>query len=128
MYVPSAAQYIVPEGMEEDARKKIADKGVEMIPVGTAALEPRRRCGYRVAGGSYVVTKTSTEPSAKAVATVEELVKQGLIEPEAVEITGDFVEFVSPVEIHGTKRFRGIRRYVLDARVEAEAEMIAEAM
>lgn len=128
MYIPSAAQYIVPEGMEEEARKKIADKGVEMIPVGTAALEPVRKCGHRKAGGSYIVTKPATEPSEKAVATVEELIAQGLIEPEAVEITGDFVEFVKPVEIHGMKRFRGIRRYMLEAKVEAEAELIAEAM
>lgn len=127
LYVPSAAEYIVSDDMEAEARDKIAAKGVDLIPEGAVALEQERKCGRRKVGGSYVVTRPAQAPSAKAEATVDELVAQGLIEPEAVQVTGDFVEFVNPVAIK-TKRFRGIRRYMLEAAVEAEAELIAEAI
>lgn len=127
LYVPSAAEYIVSDAMEAEARDKIAAKGVDLIPEGAVALEQERKCGRRKVGGAYVVTRPAEAPSAKAEATVDELVAQGLIEPEAVQVTGDFVEFVNPVAIQ-TKRFRGIRRYMLEAAVEAEAELIAEAI
>jgi len=124
MFLPSAVEYILKP--EDDDAVKDQMKGANIRTVSTTVHEPKRLCGKRHAGGVYVVTDT-TEDGTKPQAVVDELVAKGLIEPAGVEVKGNFVEFLSPVSID-TKRFRGIKRWSLDADAEDEAEMVLDAM
>ena len=73
-----------------------------------------------------MVTKP-TDAGERAEAILKELVESGAIKAEGAEVNGNFIRFVNPVEID-CKRFRGLKRWSLSPKAEAEAEMILEAV
>jgi len=124
MFVPDRVEYIV--SGEETKEKMEEVKDFAAVSKSELVLEPRRGCGKRKVGGVYAVTVPG-EDSKKAQKAVDELVESGIIEPEGVDLHGSFVRFLNPIAID-EKRFRGIKSWALDARVETEAEMAAEAL
>lgn len=126
MFVPQDFEYIVPDGAQEDIVEKMKADGATFVTEAEVKLEPKRGCGKRKAGGVYVITNTAGNPVPTTKA-VEQLVEEGKLNPEGVEVHGQFAHFLTPVPIEA-KRFRGIKRWGLDPAVEDEAEMIAEAI
>lgn len=127
MFIPGGFEYIVPEGAEAELVAKMKEMGLSTVTEEMVALEPRRGCGKRKAGGVYVVTKTEEADPAPTKEAIAALVAEGKLDPAGVEVNGQFAHFVCPVPIEA-KRFRGIKRWSLDPAVEDEAEMIAEAV
>lgn len=131
MFLPSAIEYIMRPEDGDAVRAEMEAKGVRVVTPGVLAEEAKRGCGRRRAGGYYAVSDTSTtEPKKKTMEeAVKRLIEAGVIEDESeVKLNGDFIRFVSPVDIPGTKRFRGIKSWSLSVAVEEEAEMIMEAV
>jgi hypothetical protein len=126
MFLPSAIEYIMRPEDTETMKKEMEAKGYRVIAPGKVATEIKRGCGRRKAGGYYAVTDAESKRAIEA--TVKELREKGAIPDGEVELNGDFVRFVTPVDIPGTKRFRGIKSWSLSVAVEEEAEMIMEAV
>lgn len=126
MFVPQNIEYIVGNEAKEAVTKKAKEAGAKLVTEAEVKLEAKRGCGKRRGGGVYVVTspKGNSKNVKEAVAT---LVEEGKLDPQAVEINGQFAHFIRPVPIDA-KRFRGIKRWNLDPDVEDEAEMIADAI
>jgi hypothetical protein len=127
VFIPSAVEYILKPCDDEEVKKRMEARGISTVTQTQLKSEVIRKCGKRHEGGVYIVASTSEEPTKQMVEVVEELVKKGLVEPDGVEIKGDFVRFIEPVETE-VKRFRGIKSWCLDPRAEEEAEMIFDAM
>jgi hypothetical protein len=125
VFVPSAVEYILPEGSDAKIKAEMEARSFRTVSLSALKLEPRRKCGTRKPGGTYVVASTSTHTNVQAI--IKDLVRTGRIEADGVEINGGLIRFINPIEIE-SKAFRGIRRWGLDPRAEAEAEMILEAM
>jgi hypothetical protein len=116
LFLPQAIEVIVGgEGSPEAEAAKAA--GFAPVTTATVATERKRGCGKRKPGGVYVVTKA--EGDTKAKEAVDALRKAG-IERE-VEVKGNFIRFIEPIEIHGVKRFRGLGRVELAALAEGAA-------
>jgi len=125
LFVPNAVEYVLRPEDNEAVKKRMESGGFKTVGTRQVAIEVKRRCGLRKHGGMYVVTNADADDkNAKAVA--DELVEKGLIDPAEVEITGSFIEFLAPVRID-SKRFRGIKRWSLDADAEDEAMMALDA-
>lgn len=125
MFVPDEIDYILNDVENKAMVDKMTKAGARLVTKTEVAAEKRRGCGKRHAGGVYVVTKTDGDSKTTKQA-VEELVEQGKLSPDAVEVHGQFAHFIKPVPIDA-KRFRGIKKWSLDPMVEDEAEMIADA-
>jgi len=121
MFVPEKIEYIATG--DEEKSKAMEEKGFVIVPFGGLSAEKKRGCGKRKPGGVYVATKAGSESTAGADA-VEAL----KLDSDAIEVKGNFVSFTQPIDIAGTKRFRGLSRWEMPVEVEEEAEMIAEAM
>jgi hypothetical protein len=116
LFLPQAIEVIVGgEGSPEAEAAKAA--GFAPVTTATVATERKRGCGKRKPGGVYVVTKA--EGDAKAKDAVDALRKAGI--DREVEVKGNFIRFIEPIEIHGAKRFRGLGRVELAALAEGAA-------
>lgn len=124
MFVPDDIEYILTGDESEAVLAKV--KRFTRLDAKAVKAEAKRGCGYRKAGGTYVVTSADSDP-AKAKEALAKLVKAGLITPEATEIHGSFVRFVEPIEVE-VKRFRGIKSWSLDPVAEEAADDVMEAM
>jgi len=128
LFLPSAIEYILKAEDGEEVKKQMEqDRGFETVTGEVLLTEAKRGCGKRKAGGVYVVTRGGDKPTKRAEDLVKALVEAGDVKPEAVEINGDFIRFLAPIDID-CKRFRGLKKWNLDPRAEAEAEMILEAV
>jgi len=127
MFIPSAIEYILKPEDDEQVRKDMAAAGFRLVEVTAAEAEHKRGCGKRKPGGVYAVTDKGEVTAEAAKAAVKDLVDSGKLQPEAVELNGNFARFLVPVDID-CKRFRGLKKWSLDPRAEAEAEMILDAM
>jgi hypothetical protein len=118
-FVPEHVEYIL-SGSEKD---KVADEIAEIRKITLVQLkeEPRRLCGKRRPGGTYVVTTKLGSPKTVS-GVVDKLVSHGVITPD-VEINGSFVKFKNPIAIDGVKRFRGIMRWHISPELEDEADL-----
>jgi len=127
IFVPSAVEYIMKKEDGDEVRRRMERQGIRVVTQGQLVTEKTRKCGKRCAGGVYVVTDTGNKPTYKATELVETLIRKGIVEPDGVDIKGNFIRFVEPV---GTdvKRFRGIKTWCLDPAAEDEAEMILDAI
>lgn len=121
LFVPEAVEYI--DAGDEDKTKEMEEAGFKTVTKTTLVTEKRRGCGKRKPGGVYVVTRTETT----STAGVEAIKDLGLDEA-ACEVRGNFVQFHTPIDIAGTKRFRGLAKWEMPEDVADEAEMIADAM
>jgi hypothetical protein len=126
MFVPDRVEYIVTGEETKEQLDEMKKSKVELLPASVIKTEPKRGCGYRKAGGYYAVTVPGAG-SDDAKRAVDELIESGAIKPEGIELHGSFIRFLSPIEVD-IKRFRGIKTWALDARVEEEAEMVKEAL
>lgn len=129
MFVPSKIQYILKPGDDEEVRKSLEEKGFEIVYPEALAKELPRGCGRRKSGGFYVIadSKRDSVSESDLLKKTKELIDAGLLDNEKVEITGSFARFLSPVEI-GERRFRGMKKWSLNPRVEEEAELILDAL
>lgn len=119
MFIPERIEYISKNN--ESATTLEAIDGFEIIPPDALKREHKRKCGTRKPGGVYAVTKVG-KPTKAAKKAVEVLVEQGLIEEDSCEVFGSFVVFKDPIDISGTKRFRGIKSWPLDPAAERAAK------
>lgn len=128
LFVPQGLEYILRAGDDDKVKADIEKAGATTVTMLEVDGERKRGCGYRKPGGTYLITKTTGRSPADVKRAVEELIEKGLISPEGVEVKGAFARFVTPIPILGVKRFRGLKRWSMDPRVEMEADMILEAM
>ncbi len=119
LVVPEAIEYVESGNVDKD--KAMADRGFKIVTATMLKCELKRKCGVRKPGGVYAVTA----PGSESTAGGEAADALGINE---VEVKGNFVQFMTPVDISGTKRFRGLARWELPEAVEDEAEMITEAL
>jgi hypothetical protein len=128
VFMPDAAEYILKPEDNDKVSAEMKDKGLETVTAGMVCTEVKRGCGKRVAGGTYLVTKTNHATPEQLVATIKELVEKGVIKPDETKVNGSFAEFIAPVDIAGEKRFRGVKEWAPTPEAADEGEMIAEAM
>jgi len=128
LFIPDAVEYILKAEDTELVKDKMeGERGFRTVTEQLVKVEPKRKCGKRHPGGVYVVTDVKEGETKSAKEVVEQLVKDGIVTPEGVEINGSFIRFLNPIDVE-VKRFRGIKRWSLDPRAEDEAEMILEAI
>ena len=127
VFIPSAVEYILKPEDDSEVKKRMEARGMRTVTQSQLKAEAVRKCGKRHAGGVYVVTSTGEKPTERAQSVVEDLVNKGIVAPDGVDIKGDFIKFVEPIDTD-VKRFRGIKSWCLDPRAEEEAKMIFEAM
>lgn len=120
LFVPERFEYIRTAGDEEKARA-MELAGFDVVTTAALAKEHKRLCGRRKPGGVYAVTKGGKAKAGKDAA------KALGLEPEEIEVHGNFVRFLRPVAIPGVKRFRGLARFDMPKEAAEELEMIAEA-
>lgn len=124
MFLPEDIEYIVAGDEDEKAMEKV--KSFTKVDKAATVREVKRGCGYRRERGVYAVTSTDGD-STKAKKALAELVKAGVVNPEATEVKGSFVRFIEPISID-VKRFRGIKSWSLSVDAEEAAEDILEAL
>lgn len=127
IFIPGCVEYIMKKDDTDKVRRRMEAQGIRVVTQGQLVTEKMRKCGYRIAGGIYVVTETGDEPTSKATRLVEMLIDKGIVSPDGVEVKGNFIRFVNPIETD-VKRFRGIKSWNLDPAAEDEAEMILDAI
>lgn len=113
MFIPSGVEMIVSSDVEAETAKAL---GLAPVGMDVVERETKRGCGKRKHGGVYVVT-TPVGDAAKVAETTK-----ALDVATDLDIKGNFVQFLSPISISGTKRFRGLARIDLDMLTEG-AEM-----
>lgn len=123
LFVPERIEYIVDGTESEDEMAKVRD--FAKITTEMLVAEKDRKCGRRKPKGVYVVTSVEGTGAAKTV--VDKLVESGAIEPDACEVNGSFIRFLSPVPVC-EKRFRGIKHWTPSPDLEAQASDILEAL
>lgn len=128
MFIPQGIEYVLHSGDDEKVKAKVEEVGARAVTMVEVGGERPRGCGRRKPGGTYLVTRATSATPETVTKIIEEMVAKGMIEPDGAEVKGNFVRFIHPVEIHGVKRFRGIKKWSMDPEVEAEAGMILEAM
>lgn len=126
MILPSAIEYIMRPEDGPKVKAEMEARGFRVVASGAIQKEAKRGCGKRKPGGFYAVSDKEAKRTAQEV--LKKLVESGAIKDGEVEVSGDFIRFVTPVDIPGTKRFRGIKSWALNVEVEREAEMIMEAV
>ncbi len=114
MFVPQQLEYILRDSDTEKVRADMEAAGFVIKTTTEVHAELRRGCGKRQPGGVYAVTKTGLDES-KVQGYIKALVDAGKIDPANVDAKGFFVEFLTPIEISGEKRFRGMKRWDLPA-------------
>ena len=124
-FLASGVEYILDPQDGKHVREKMEREGVKTITLKQTASEPKRGCGYRQPGGVYLTTSpASEEDSAKVNEIVSELSKQGIIDPDHVNVRGRLARFMVPIPIPGIKkRFRGIKQWEPTREVQAETTM-----
>jgi hypothetical protein len=124
VFQPQRVEYIAKGDETADELKKM--KGFTVVKKEALAIEHKRKCGTRKAGGVYVVTSADGDAGA---ALLDEAVKSGLLKPDGAEVHGNFVRFSRSIPV-AEKRFRGLKRIDLKTVKDAadQAEMIADAM
>jgi hypothetical protein len=127
LFLPSATEYVLKPEDDEALKNEIETKGIWTVDGTVVESEKKRGCGKRKAGGFYAITDPKKATADVTLEKVKEMIDAGLLSYEEVNITGNFVEFLSPVEI-ASKRFRGIKRWSLDPEAEEEAEMALEGL
>lgn len=127
-FVPRHAEYVLKAEDTATVIREMEARKFKVVSEMALALEVKRGCGLRVGGGVYVMAAGGAKTESKSAKdTVKELIKSGAIENGTTEITGDFVQFLSPVEI-ASKRFRGIKSWSLDPVAEDEVEMALDGL
>lgn len=126
MLLPSAVEYVMRPEDGAKVKEEMEAKGFRVVSTGQIQKEAKRGCGRRKAGGFYAVS--DKEAKATTQEALKKLVASGAIKDGEVEVNGDFIRFINPVDIPGTKRFRGIKSWALNVEVEQEADMILEAV
>lgn len=128
LFIPSAVEYILKPEDGDAVEKEMEKRGFRTISKDEIKVEPKRKCGVRKEGGVYVVTGIA-DSCEKSKSVVEKLVSRGVVEPDGVEVKGNFVKFLAPVPVD-VKRFRGIKKWEVEegGDVEEETEMIMDAM
>ena len=121
MFLPETIEYILSGEESETELEKVGE--FDHVTMKAVKREPKRKGGKRNAGGVYAVTSFREKGTKRARRAVEELVEKGLIDPESCEVTGSFVTFMQPIDIAGTKRFRGIAKWALSAKVKKQAKL-----
>jgi hypothetical protein len=124
VFIPTDVEYIL-SGRETEVVLREVEK-FKLVEMTVVADEVERGCGKRHPG-YYVVTRKTGPTKEYTKKVVEELSKKGVIEG-AVEMIGDFVRFVKPVEISGVRRFRGVKKFNLVPEAEEQAEMVLDAI
>lgn len=126
VFLPGDIEYILTGEETEEVMKRL--EGVKLVDAKAVKAEPRRGCGKRKPGGTYVVTSAKGDAKA-AKGVVKELVAKGILDPKGAEVNGSFVRFLDPIEVDA-KRFRGIKKVSMDLLGEGadQAEMIADAI
>lgn len=124
VFVPTDVEYIL-SGRETEVVLREVEK-FKLVEMEIVANEVERGCGKRHPG-YYVITRKTGSTKAYTKKVVEELSKKGVIEG-SVEMIGDFVRFVKPVEVSGVRRFRGVKRFNLVPEAEEQAEMALDAL
>lgn len=103
-FLPSGVEYILESG--EDI-EDLDMQGVETIE--STDDEPKRGCGARAKGATYIVAAPKAGPGAMKT-VVQSLHRRGVVDRRNVEITGRFAHFTKPVKIR-EKRFRGVKAW-----------------
>ncbi len=128
LFIPSGIEYILKKDDGKAVREEMEKRGFRTIEYEIVKLEEKRRCGYRKEGGYYVVAKID-EKNEKSGEVVKNLIESNLIKPDCFEIKGNFINFITPVEVEGVKRFRGIKKWTPTVgSIMDEAEMIMDAL
>jgi hypothetical protein len=126
LFVPNAVEYILRAEDDEKVQKQMKKDNIRIVNPSALAGEVKRKCGLRKNGGVYVVTDNGSD-STQANRVAKRLISKGVIKDSEVTVTGNFIEFLKPVEID-SKRFRGIKRWGIHPDVEDEAEMALDAL
>ena len=126
MFIPSGIEYIMRPEDSAKVKREMEAAGYHVVEPGKVLKEAKRGCGRRKAGGFYAVTKAQAKAATQDV--VKQLVASGKITEADVEVSGNFIRFLRPVDIPGTKRFRGIKSWSLHPDAEEEAQLILEAV
>jgi hypothetical protein len=127
LFVPDAVEYVLKPTDSATIKAEAAARSFRPVSMRAVEGEPSRGCGRRHPG-YYVVTEGAAGDDSRAREVVADLIAKDVIDPNDVEVKGSFVRFLAPVDIAGTKRFRGIKRWNLAPAAEAEAEMIFDAV
>lgn len=123
VFVPTNVEYILSGKENELVLEEV--KKFKVIDMKVVATEGKRGCGKRHPGYYVVTRKGNTKAYTEKV--VKELSDKGLIEG-SVELIGDFIRFVKPVEVSGVRRFRGVKKFDLVPEAEEQAEMVLDAI
>lgn len=126
--MPDAAEYILKPEDTDKVRAEMRSKGLETVETTVVQAEAKRGCGRRAQGGTYVVTRIHKGTPEQLTATLNELVKKGVIKQTDVKVNGSFMEFINPVDIPGEKRFRGVKVWNPIPEAADEGEMISDAV
>lgn len=126
MFLPAGIEYILKPEDTKEVRDEMKARGIKVVETHVVERELKRGCGKRIPGGFYVITKT-TKVEPKLDEVIKDMTDKGLIAPEAVEVSGNFVRFLAPVDIT-EKRFRGVKRWSPSLEAVEEAEMINDAI
>ena len=126
LFVPDQIEYILKDEDDETVKKAMEGHGFKTIGKDRLGAEHKRKCGYRHQGGVYITSNGEDKKEVKRI--VKELVNDGVVTPDGIEVKGGFIKFINPVVVN-EKRFRGIKRWnVSNVKVQAEADMIIDAL
>ncbi|KKN42112.1 hypothetical protein LCGC14_0716440, partial [marine sediment metagenome] len=126
LFVPQNSEYILRPEDEAKALDKLREAGIVIVPPGTVLKETVRKCGTRMPGGYYVVTDPEAGADQSKV-VIDTLVKNGLVEPEGIDVNGAFASFVTPITVT-QKRFRGIKKISVPTGAARSTQDILDAM
>jgi len=121
LFVPEAIEYI--DDGDAEKSKKMEEKGFKVVTKDILVDEHKRGCGKRKPGGVYAVTKVVSTSTAGADA-----VKALKLDAKDVEVKGNFVSLLKPIDISGTRRFRGVARWELTEETADAAAMAVEGL
>lgn len=124
VFVPTDVEYIL-SGRETEVVLREVEK-FKLVEMKVVATEVERGCGKRHPG-YYVVTRKNGNTKEYTKRVIRELSDKGVIEG-SVDVIGDFVRFIKPVEVHGVRRFRGVKKFNLVPEAEEQAEMVLDAI
>jgi hypothetical protein len=129
LFIPTDVEYILKDDDDEMVKQKMKDLGFALIDKKRLGGELKRKCGYRHSGGVYAVVNNADADKKKIKKFVKKLVSAGVVNPDGVEIKGNFMRFLQPISVD-EKRFRGIKKWNIEGNsfVKNEAEMIVDAL
>jgi len=129
LFVPSAVEYILKPEDGDAVEKEMTKRGFKTVASKKVKIRAKRKCGVQKEGGIYVVTDKDASSDERVRNVVDRLVSRGVVNPDGVEVKGNFARFLAPVPVD-VKRFRGIKKWEVEegGDVEEETEMIMDAM